>query len=385
MQDVVKKIGLLLVVWTILAILFTPQTYILHLRAVEPLTWLESVSSNLGIFYIWAGLTPIVWLLGKSFPIEKSKQTLNFSVLFISGFPVAFIHLIIFQQASQFLLGWIKIYQTPIPINNLLIGMGASNVILYWLIIVAAQADIYFRRYTEREQFLVRAQLQALKTQLHPHFLFNTLNAISQLLYENKDEAEKTISRLGDLLRLSLKSEQTHEVALREEMDFLRMYLEIQQTLLQDRLEVIWRVLPQTLDVLVPNMILQPLVENSIRHGIAPRISGGKIKIIATLEDKWLTLRICDNGLGVNSNNKKTKQFGIGVSNTKKRLKHLYGKEHEFKLISVSEGTGTIAFLKIPFRLRHSDNERINENSDFNSGRYGVSEETHPALSGQGL
>lgn len=383
MQDVVKKIGLLLVVWTILAILFTPQTYLLNLRAVEPLTWWESFISNLGIFYIWAVLTPIVWMLGKSFPIEKPRQILSFSVLFILGFPFALLHLVLLQQSSQFLLSWIKIYQTPIPINSLVIGMGASNIILYWVIIMAAQADVYFRRYTEREQFLVKAQLQALKTQLHPHFLFNTLNAISQLLYENKDEAEKTISRLSDLLRLSLKSEQTHEVTLREELDFLRMYLEIQQTLLQDRLEVIWRILPQTLDVLVPNMILQPLVENSIRHGIAPRISGGKIKIIATQEDGWLTLRICDDGLGLHSNNKKTRQFGIGVSNTKKRLKHLYGKDHDFKLMSVSEGTGTVAFLKIPFR--QSNKERVNENPYFNSGRYVVGEETHQTLSRQGL
>lgn len=378
-----RKIGILVVVWTILAVLFTPQTYLLNLRAVDPLTWWEALVSNLGIFYLWAILTPLVWLLSKSLPIEKPHQFLNFSLLFILGFPVSLLHLVLLQQSGQFLLSWIKIYQAPIPLNNLLIGMGASNIMLYWVIIIVGQADIYFRRYTEREQFLINAQLQALKTQLHPHFLFNTLNAISQLLYENEEEAEKTISRLSDMLRISLKSEQTQEVTLREELDFLRMYLEIQKTLLQDRLEIIWRVLPQTLDAFVPNMILQPLVENAIRHGIAPRISGGKIKIVATQEDKWLTLRICDDGLGISVNNKRTRQFGIGVSNTRKRLRHLYGKECEFQLAPAPEGTGTVAFLKIPFR--QSNKEKAYENPYLDSRRYVIGEEAHSALSKQGL
>jgi two-component system, LytTR family, sensor kinase len=383
MQSSLKKLGIMLGVWTILAVLFTPQTYLLNLRSAEPLVWWEAFFSNLVIFYLWAFLTPLVWFLGKNLPIEKPQQFLNFSLLFILGFPISLLHLILLQQSGQFLLAWISLYQTPVPIITLLIGMGASNVMLYWVIIIASQADIYFRRYNEREKFLMRAQLQALKTQLHPHFLFNTLNAISQLLYENKEEAEKTISRLSDLLRLSLKSEQTQEVTLREELDFLRMYVEIQQTLMQDRLEVIWRVLPPTLDAFIPNMILQPLVENSIRHGIAPRISGGKIKIVATQEDKWLTIRIWDNGVGINKANKKTKQFGIGVSNTLKRLKHLYGKDCNFKIAPATDGGGTVALLQIPFK--RSDQEKVYENSYFDSRRYVIGEEAHSALSKQGL
>lgn len=366
-----------------MALLFAPQTYLLNYRTGEPLTWVESLISNMAVFYLWAVLTPLVWFLGKSLPIEKPNQLLSFSVLFILGFPIALLHLVLLQKTGQSLLGWIRIYQTPIPLSNLVIAMGASNVMLYWAIIIVSQADIYFRRYTEREQYLVKAQLQALKTQLHPHFLFNTLNAISELVYENREEAEKTISRLSDLLRFSLKSEQTQEVTLRDELDFLRMYLEIQQTLLQDRLTVVWRVLPETLDALVPNMILQPLVENSIRHGIAPLISGGTIKIIVTQEDNWLMLRICDDGIGVNSNNKKTKQFGIGVSNTQKRLQHLYGKDCDFKLAPASEGKGTVARLKIPFK--QSMQEKVYENTHFNRGRYVIGEKTHATVSKQGL
>jgi two-component system, LytTR family, sensor kinase len=379
MRNVLQKIGVLLGVWTILAVLFTPQTYLLNLRSVEPLTWWEALASNLVIFYLWALLTPMVWFLGKSLPIERPRQILSFSLLFILGFPVSLLHLILLQQSGHLLLGWIKLYQSPVPIVTLLVGMGASNIMLYWVVIIASQADIYFRRYTAREQYLIRAQLQALRTQLNPHFLFNTLNAISQLLYDNVEEAERTISRLSDLLRLSLKSEQTQEVTLREELDFLRMYLEIQQTLMQDRLHIVWRVLPETLDAFVPNMILQPLAENSIRHGIAPRIAGGKLKIVATREDRWLILRICDDGIGLNAANRKTKQFGIGVSNTKKRLRHLYGKECEFSILPATEGNGTVAILKIPFKL--SDKGKVYENSYFDSRRYVIGEEAHSALS----
>lgn len=364
-----------------MALLFAPQTYLLNYRGEDSLTWIESLASNLAVFYLWAFLTPLVWSLGKSLPIESPNQVLSFTILFILGFPIALLHLVLLQQTGQSLLGWIKIYQSPIPLSHLVIAMGASNIMIYWAIIIVSQADIYFRRYTEREQYLVKAQLQALKTQLHPHFLFNTLNAISELVYENREEAEKMVSRLGDLLRFSLKSEQTQEVTLRDELDFLRMYLEIQETLMQDRLKVIWRILPDTLDAFIPNMILQPLVENSIRHGIAPLISGGTIKIIATQEDKWLTIRICDNGVGINSKNKKTKQFGIGVSNTKKRLQHLYGKDCEFKFSPAETGRGTIAYLKIPFK--QNKQEKVYENTHFNRGRYVIGEETHAAVSEQ--
>lgn len=383
MRTAFKKIGIVVGAWTLLACLFAPQTYLLNLRSPVPWTWWDALASNLLIFYIWAILTPMVWRVGKKLPIEKPHQRLNFAIVFCLGLPIALLHLMLLQQLGQALSPWMTVYQMPIPIINLLIGIGATNIMFYWVIIIISQADIYFRRYHEREQSLIQAQLQALKTQLHPHFLFNTLNAISQLLYENEEEAEKTISQLSDLLRLSLKGEQTQEVTLREELDFLRMYLEIQQTLLQDRLKVVWRVLPQTLNAVIPNMILQPLVENSIRHGIAPRLDGGTIKIVVTQEDLWLTVRICDDGIGLYSKSKKTQQFGIGLSNTRERLKHLYGKEHEFQLNPATEGEGTSVFLKIPFR--NSDQEKVYENPYFDSGRYAVGAQAHPTLSKQGL
>ena len=356
MRNRLKTIGVVIAAWTFFALLFTPQTFLLNSNSPVPLTWAESLSINLVIFYLWALLTPFVWFLGTWFPLENKERLHNFTNLLIFGFPIALLHLVLLQQVNYFLLNWSNLYIRTIPLTNLLIGMGATNIMFYWVIIVVSQADIYFRRYHDREQSLTQSQLQALKTQLHPHFLFNTLNAISQLLYENEEEADRTISQLSDLLRISLKSDQDHEVTLFEELDFLKKYLDIQQILLQNRLTVIWRILPNTLDAYIPNMILQPLVENSIRHGIAPRVSGGTIKIVATQEGKWLTLRICDDGLGLGFHPQQTKQFGIGLSNTKKRLYHLYGEDFEFQLSSAAEGNGTVVFLKIPFKQSIKDN-----------------------------
>ena len=378
MRNRLKTIVIVIAAWTFLALLFTPQTFLLNANSLNPLSWSDSLIFNLGIFYVWAFLTPLILLLRKLFPLEVKENRLNFVWLFILCFPVSFIHLILLQQANNFLGFWSSLNTGNVSFTSLLIGLGATNIMFYWIIIIVSQASIYFRRYHDREESLTQAQLQALKTQLHPHFLFNTLNAISQLVYENEAEAEKTISQLSELLRISLKSQQTHEVKLLDELNFLKLYLDIQQTLFQSRLKVIWRILPQTLDAYLPNMILQPLVENSIRHGIAPKVSGGTIKIIATREENWLTLRICDDGLGLGFHPKQTKQFGIGLSNTKERLRHLYGEEYEFRLIESTDNCGTIVFLKIPFR--EVEKEKIYENSDFDSGRYGTGSPTYSSL-----
>lgn len=378
MQNRLSKIAIIIASWTFLAFLFTPQTFLLNSRSYNPLSWWESLAANLVLFYLWALLTPFVWWLGKKYPLEKKELRRNFCFLFVFSFPVALLHILLVQKGNPLLLGWSERLINQIPIGSLLSGMGASNVMIFWAIIAISQANTYFRRYHDREESLVQAQLQALKTQLQPHFLFNTLNAISQLVYEDKEEAEKMISRLSELLRLSLKSDQAQEVALTDELEFLNSYLEIQQTLLQDRLKVIWRIMPETCDAVVPNMLFQPLVENSIRHGIAPQVDGGTIKIITTREQDWLTVRICDNGSGINSGLKAAKQFGIGLQNTQKRLRHLYGEEHLFQLKSGENGRGAVVFIRIPFKL--AKKEKVYENPYFDNRRYGVGAKAYPAV-----
>lgn len=378
MQNKLSKIAVLISSWTFLAFLFTPQTFLLNSRSYTYLTLWEALAGNLVLFYLWALLTPLVWWLGKKFPLEKKELRRNFFHLFILSFPIAFLHILLLQKGNPILLGWSQNFDSPVPIISLLSGMGASNVMIFWAIIAISQANTYFLRYHDREESLVQAQLQALKTQLQPHFLFNTLNAISQLVYEDRKEAEKMISELSDLLRLSLKRDQSQEVILTEELEFLNKYLEIQQTLLQDRLKVVWRIMPETYDAVIPTMILQPLVENSIRHGISPKADGGTIKIITTREEDWLAVRICDDGLGIDSHSKETKQFGIGLHNTQKRLKHLYGNKQSFQLKKGENNKGATVFIKIPFKP--CERERVYENSYFDNRRYSFGEKTYKTV-----
>lgn len=340
---------LIVACWTFLALLFTPQTYLINRRSPTPLTWGEALSANLVLFYLWAALTPLVLWLGKRFSVERRHLLRNLAVLFLLSLPVAFAHILILRYANYLLLVWSRQYQAPVPISALLLGLGATNIMVYWGILAVSQALNYFRKYQEREFRLAQAQLQALKMQLNPHFLFNTLNAISELVYEEPESADRTITQLSDLLRLSLRSGQAQEVRLKDELDFLQKYIEIQQTLLQERLTVELRVQPETLDACVPNMLLQPLVENAIRHGLAPRAGGGQIEISAHRENGMLRLGVRDTGLGLCENWQAESMSGIGLANTRARLRYLYGEAHQFELTETPNGGLTVR-MTIPFR-----------------------------------
>jgi sensor histidine kinase YesM len=214
----------------------------------------------------------------------------------------------------------------------------------------------YYQKYRERELVtsklearLATSRLQVLKMQLHPHFLFNTLNAISELIHKDPESAERMIGDLSDLLRLSFEKLEVQEISLRQELEFLRKYLEIEQMRFHDRLMVEMQISPETLDASVPNMILQPLVENAIKHGIAPRSAGGKIRIGALRNNGTLELSVSDNGIGVPSGDLENLSEGVGLSNTRRRLRHLYGEGHKFDLAN-AEKSGLRVNLTIPFR-----------------------------------
>jgi LytS/YehU family sensor histidine kinase len=184
--------------------------------------------------------------------------------------------------------------------------------------------------------------------QLHPHFLFNTLNTISALIHESPEEADEMISQLGDLLRVTLETVHVHEVPLTQELDFLKHYLAIEQTRFQDRLRVTMSIEPVTLDAMVPNLILQPLVENSIRHGIALRPEARSIEIKSWQDNGTLRLRVADDGPGLSSDKLLLKE-GVGLTTTRQRLSSLYGTKHDFSLRNSPRG-GLVVELTIPFK-----------------------------------
>jgi two-component system, LytTR family, sensor kinase len=331
--------------WTCIALLFAPQNYFANRLSPTPLpAWIAIVASA-SLFVVWAALTPLVIGLARRFPFRRGRIAVAIvqHVALSAGFTV--LHLI-GVSLIQSLLPVPKAYTSPMPKELMLVSLVATNVMLYWAILSVAVAVVYFRRDQERELALVQAQLQSLRNRLQPHFLFNTLNAIAELMYQDTRRAEETVTQLSDVLRLTLQHDQAHEITLAEELDLLRKHVAIYQTLLQDRLRVRWSIDDQTLGCRVPTMILQPLVENAIRHGIAPRESGGTVGVTARRDGEFLCLTVEDDGVGMPGD---AKRNGIGLTNTRARLRYLYGDAYRFDM-SAPAGGGTSVAMRLPLR-----------------------------------
>ncbi|MGA2280329.1 MAG: histidine kinase [Verrucomicrobiota bacterium] len=236
-------------------------------------------------------------------------------------------------------------------------GRVRFNVPIYLTLLSLCHTLVYFRRSQQRdrralelESQLGQARLQALRMQLHPHFLFNTLNAISTLVQTNPPAANEMIGSLGQMLRLSLDSGSTPEVPLEQELKFLDCYLEIEQIRFGDRLAIKRAIALETRGALVPTFILQPLVENAVRHGIEPSLSPGTIEISSRRDGDVLSVSICDTGVGLAEKEvaELMARNGIGLSNTKARLQSLYPNQHRFSVRNAPSG-GCIAKLEMPF------------------------------------
>jgi signal transduction histidine kinase len=233
----------------------------------------------------------------------------------------------------------------------------ASQTILYWAILGACRAVHYYARYQERalravelEKLLVQSQLQALRMQLEPHFLFNALNTISAHLEFDPRGARRMIEELGELLRCSLESHDRQEVPLSQELALLNHYLAIQRTRFEERLRIDFNIPAETLDARVPSQVLQPLVENALRHGLAPRASGGGVRVEAVRDGMDLRIRVVDDGVGLAGGDIAPGAPGRGLSITRQRLACLYpdGRAH----LDIRNGpeSGVIAEVVIPWR-----------------------------------
>jgi LytS/YehU family sensor histidine kinase len=230
----------------------------------------------------------------------------------------------------------------------------------YLLLVGAAYTFDYYRRLRDREvqaarldESLAEARLEALKMQIQPHFLFNTLHTISELVHEDPDAAERMIVRVGDLLRLTVDNAQAHEVTLAQEVEFLEAYLEIQRTRFHDRLRVMVSVGEGTGAALVPNLVLQPLVENAIRHGAASTGGHGRILVKCERRGERLRMEVHDNGRGPHPAPPHGARQGVGVRNTRARLEQMYGPGGTLELTHCPIG-GTIAAVEIPLSLAGS-------------------------------
>jgi ligand-binding sensor domain-containing protein len=232
---------------------------------------------------------------------------------------------------------------------GLAVGAAAASI--------AGLVRAQVRRVRARERLsaeLVRSRLHVLQVQLQPHFLFNALNAVTSLISRDPDRAERLIASLGDLLRRSLRRGEREETTLADELDFLLRYVEIQQARFDGRLQVRWAIAPEVRGALLPTMLLQPLVENAIKHGLAPRDSGGSVEIAATAEGEDLRVEVSDDGLGFRG----TPTPGVGLSNTLERLRGLYGPRGGVEILPRESG-GTTVRLTLPLKLAPADEEAI--------------------------
>lgn len=215
------------------------------------------------------------------------------------------------------------------------------------------QAIDYFRRYTEREEELAQVNLLLLKSELHPHFLFNTLHTISAMMHEDLKAADRMINRLSDMLRMTVDTIGVHEVPLRQEIDFLKKYVEIEQIRFADAFQLHLDIDPTTLDAVVPTMVLQPLVENSVRHGFDLKSKCGLVSVTSRLRGDRLELEVCDNGRGVPAAGPPFKE-GLGITNTRRRLMHLYGDRQLCRVDHNGADAGFRVTLTIPFQRSHA-------------------------------
>ncbi len=356
--------------WVLLTLAFTT---IVHLTAFSAgrekgIVWLVSalIKVNLVGFCLMGALFLPIFLVARKFNFESNHNYFrNFLIHLAHGALFLIFQLTVYAVASgSFAPEFWARYPELLPyFKGASLGSLSLTVTFYAVIVFAIQTYLSRLRYAEEEkrtaQFrseLVGAQLQALKMQIQPHFLFNTLNSISSLVLTNPPQAHQMIAQLGDFLRLTLEYSEDQMVTLAEELRFLRSYLEIEQIRFSDRLAVNFEVETEVLNAMVPNLVLQPIVENSIKHAVSYRRNGGLIEIKAKKFEGKLRVQIKDNGTGGEAEttnlkkDEKVESCGTGLANVKNRLEHFYGDDGSFEMRN-NENEGTTITLVIPLNF----------------------------------
>ena len=346
---------LLFAAWTLIALAFASQFNFTQARRGYIVTWGFALTTALADWYLIALLSfPTLWLARRfHFDAPRWRRSLLVHLVASAAFAVLWVVLRVTVELVRSRERLPAFYFGEM-FHWTLVRSFYFNLLVYWIIVGASHGVEYYRRYREREvraigleKLVAQARLQALRSQLNPHFLFNTLNSISSLMHKDVEAADRMIVRLSELLRLALESVETQEVPLRDELEFLRRYLEIEQIRFGARLQVSFDIPADTLEVPVPNLLLQPLVENAIKHGVAPRKQPGRVEITARRDGSHLTVLVRDNGPGPGQG---TSGAGVGLANTRARLEHLYGDRHRFESGPAAEG-GFEVRLQVPIMM----------------------------------
>jgi len=337
-------------VWALVGLFFTSQVYFYFIGTPKQLSFPRALAWQMSAVVIFALSTPLVLRLARRYPVERQTWRRAVPMHLLAGTAIsaawAAFHIVI-DTAFGGNIAHLKASNFP----RLIFVNLDKELLVYWIIVVISHAVDYYQRYREGELRASQAQLQALKMQLHPHFLFNALHSISALVHTDPEAADKMIARLGDFLRLTLETSAAQEVPLRQEIEFLNCYLEIERIRFRDRLTTLIDVDPQVMDCRVPNLILQPIVENAIRHGVSQRSAPGRIEVRAARVGATLRLEVRDNGRGLPEGADATRgsKGGVGLANTRARLQQLYGAAYRFDLSNAPAG-GAVVTLEMPLQ-----------------------------------
>lgn len=330
--------------WTLVGLAFASQFYLSSTLLGRSVTWGQAISYSLGDWYVWAVLSIPILLLARRFPPEGAHPWRTAAVHLAAALVCSLVYVLLRSLVG---VAHGRLMDEPVTFAEvfrpLLVRTFPFNLLIYGVIVTISHAIDYYRKYHERtvhalelEKHLTEARLQSLLRQLKPHFLFNTLNGIASLMHSDVNAADKMLVRLSELLRLTMHHPGQPLTKLRDEIAFIEKYLEIERIRFRDRLTARVDAEAAVLDAEVPSLILQPLVENAIRHGIEPRPGAGRVEIGARRDGGRLVLTVRDNGAGQPPGG--FTREGIGLANTRARLRELYGERHEFELRNHPEG-----------------------------------------------
>lgn len=340
--------------WSLIGFAFAGQFYLSSSLLGRSITWGQAISYSLADWYVWALLSIPISAIARRYPPERFVPWRTATIHLSAGivFALAFVALRALVGLAQ---GWFTGEEATFYdlFRPLFVKTFPFNLLIYAVIVSVSHALDYYRKYHERtvqalelEKHLTEARLQSLLRQLKPHFLFNALNGIASLMYSDVAAAERMLVRLSELLRQTMSQTGAPLSALRAEVSFLECYLAIERIRFRDRLSVDFQIEPETLDAQVPSLILQPLVENAIRHGIEPKMGPGKIVLRSARVGDDLVLTVIDNGAGIPPGG--FKREGIGLANSRARLAELYGDHQRFELSNQPE-SGLCVRLTFPF------------------------------------
>jgi two-component sensor histidine kinase len=338
-----RSAATILLCCTAAGVFFAPQVWIDHAYAGRALSGGRALAYSLAEWYVWAALSPVVVALARRFRFERGGIARFLLVHSPASVVLTVAKLMSDAAVVRSLTGSVRGPFTFLKVN--------IAFLTYWTIVALVHAVDHYRRSRERElralqlqTELARAQVHALQLQLQPHFLFNTLNAIAALMREDVEAADLMLSRLAALLRITLDNADVQEVSLRQELEFLAPYLDIQKVRFGRRLTIEVDVAPDALEAFVPSLLLQPLVENAVRHGIGARPGPGTILVRAAIEAGVLCAQVHDDGVGVPAGVK----LGHGLENVRARLAALYGSGSSTLHLMTRKGGGTIASVSLP-------------------------------------